>query len=147
MTRPILTPTERAAKSGEIMNRNDQVLKQLGATLEDINSGFATLSLNINKNHINGHGFCHGGIIFTLADATFGFACNSYNIKAVAQTCTITYISQVKEKDFLTSTAKKIKKFGKSTLYDVTIKNQNGDLVAIFRGHSRDLRDYLFEET
>ena len=81
-----------------------------------------------------------------MADSTFGFACNSYNLKAVAQNCTITYISPVREKDILISNAKEIKKFGRSGIYDVTIKNQNEDLVAIFRGHSRQVGDRLFEE-
>ncbi len=141
-----LTPKEIAVKSGATMLRNDSAFQTLGATLENVNVGSATVRLKIKQEHTNGHGFCHGGVIFTLADATFGFACNSYNNKAVAQNCTITYISPVKKKDILISEAKEIKKFGRSAIYDVTIKNQNKDLVAIFRGHSREVGQNLFDE-
>ncbi len=146
MTISKLTREERAIKTGETMVRDDFAFRKLGATLENINVGSAKVRLEIHKDHTNGHGFCHGGVIFTLADATFGFACNSYNVKAVAQNCTITYISPVREKDILTAKAKEIKKFGRSAIYDVTIINQNNDLVAIFRGHSRDVGDSLFKE-
>ena len=141
-----ITPKERAVKSGVTMIRNDSAFQTLGATLENVNVGSATVRLEIRREHTNGHGFCHGGIIFTLADATFGVACNSYNKKAVAQNCTITYISPVKKKDILIAEAKEIKKFGRSALYDVTVKNQNEDLVAIFRGHSREVGQNLFDE-
>ena len=142
-----LTPDERAVKSATIMTRDDYAFKNLGAILASVGVGSAKVCLEIKEAHTNGHGFCHGGIIFTLADATFGFACNSYNVKAVAQNCTITYISPVKTKDKLTSEATQIKKLQKSSIYDVTIKNQHNDLVAIFRGHSRDIGGHLFEET
>ena len=141
-----LTPKERAVKSGATMIRDDSAFQKLGATLDNINVGSAKVCLEIKQEHTNGHGFCHGGVIFTLADATFGFACNSYNMKAVAQNCTITYISPVKKKDILISEAKEIKKFGRSAIYDVTVKNQNKDLVAIFRGHSREVGQNLFDE-
>ena len=141
-----LTPGERAIKTGEIMTNNDSNFKSLGATLEKISVGSATVGLEIKDAHTNGHGFCHGGVIFTLADATFGFACNSYNVKAVAQNCSITYISPVKKKDKLVAEAKEIKKFGRSAIYDVTITNQNNDLVALFRGHSRSVGSQLFDE-
>ncbi len=141
-----LTQEERAIKSGTIMVRDDSAFKSLGATVAFVGVGSAKVYLEVKESHTNGHGFCHGGIIFTLADATFGFACNSYNVKAVAQNCSITYISPVKKKDTLVSEAAEIKKFGRSAIYDVTIKNQNNDLVAIFRGHSRDIGSQLFNE-
>ena len=141
-----LTPQERAIKSGATMLRDDLAFRILGATLENINAGSAKVCLRIKEDHINGHGFCHGGVIFSLADATFGFACNSYNVKAVAQNCAITYISPVRKKDILISEAKEIKKFGRSAIYDVMVKNQNKDLVAIFRGHSRAVGQNLFDE-
>ncbi|MDG2473839.1 MAG: hydroxyphenylacetyl-CoA thioesterase PaaI [Paracoccaceae bacterium] len=141
-----LTIKERAIKTGTLMMQEDATFQRLGATLENIDKGSAIVRLEINHTHLNGHGFCHGGIIFTLADATFGFACNSYNIKAVAQNCNITYISPAKEKDVLFSEAHEIKKYGRSAIYDVTIRNSRENLVAIFRGHSRDIGNQIFEE-
>ena len=142
-----LTPLERAHESGRVMTENDNAFRELGAQLELIETGVARVRLKITKNHTNGHGFCHGGIIFTLADATFGLACNSYNVKAVAQSCNITYISTVKETDILIAEAKELKKFGRSAIYDVTIKNQDNNLIAIFRGHSREIGGPIFRES
>ena len=82
-----------------------------------------------------------------MADATFGLACNSYNVKAVAQSCNITYIATVKETDILIAEAKELKKFGRSAIYDVTIKNQDNNLIAIFRGHSREISGPIFRES
>ena len=133
-----------ALKSGEALLKLDQAFKTLGANLEEIRLGFAKVSIEITKKHTNGHGFCHGGVIFTLADATFGFACNSYNIQAVAQNCGITYICPVKENDTLTAEAVEIANYGRSAIYDVSVKNQTGELVAVFRGHSRTIGSPLF---
>ena len=141
-----LTAKERAVKTGARMVKDDANFQRLGATLENIDVGSAIVRLEISQTHLNGHGFCHGGIIFTLADSTFGFACNSYNIKAVAQNCNITYVSPVREKDILYSEAKEIGKYGRSAIYDVTIRNNKKNLVAVFRGHSREIGHHIFEE-
>ena len=141
-----LTSKEQATKSSAAMIRKDSAFRKLGAKLKNIHAGSANVCLKIKQEHLNGHGFCHGGVIFTLADSTFGLACNSYNLKAVAQNCNITYISPVRKKDILTAEAKEIKKFGRSSIYDVSIKNQNGDLIAIFRGHSKEVGGQLFKE-
>ena len=142
-----LTTKERAVKTGTVMIENDINFQRLGASLENIDEGFALVRLEINHTHLNGHGLCHGGVIFTLADATFGFACNSYNIKAVAQNCNITYISPAKETDILFSEAKEIEKYGRSAIYDVKIINSRENLVAIFRGHSREIGQKIFQES
>ena len=141
-----LTPKERALETGLAMVREDAAFRNLGATLETIDCGSARVHLKINQSHTNGHGYCHGGVIFTLADATFGFACNSYNVEAVAQNCTITYICPVMESEVLVSEAKEIKKFGRSAIYDVSIVNQKKDLVAVFRCHSRGIGGNIFQE-
>ena len=138
---------ETAVKSSIALAERDQAFKNLGATLEEITLGGAKVSLRITKEHTNGHGFCHGGVVFTLADTTFGFACNSYNVKSVAQNCNITYISPVQENDILTAEAIEIAKYGRSAIYDIYIKNQVWEIVAIFRGHSRDIDGHLFDNS
>jgi acyl-CoA thioesterase len=87
----------------------------------------------------NGHGTCHGGFIFSLADSAFAFACNSYNDIAVAQHCSITYINPVRVGDRLTAVAREVSRRGRSGIYDIRITNQHGVVVAEFRGHSRTL--------
>ena len=139
-----MTINKTAVKSGLALSKKDHAFKSLGAKLEEIRLGGAKVSLKITKDHTNGHGYGHGGTIFTLADATFGFACNSYNVKSVAQHCTITYILPVKEGDFLVAEAVEIKKYGRTAIYDVTVTNQTQEIVAVFRGHSRDVGGNLF---
>ena len=128
-----------ASKIATNMIKDDQVFRLLGARLVKISKGKATVSLKISAEHTNVHGFCHGGIIFCLADATFGFACNSENIKSVAQHCNITYISPIKVGENLLAHARRVKEYGRSGIYDVKIQNSSGELVAIFHGHSKQI--------
>ena len=104
------------------------------------------MSLVVQDHHVNGHDICHGGIIFTLADSAFAFACNSRNQNTVAQHNSITYISPSKLGDTLTADAKEVSLSGRSGIYDVTVTNQNNDVIAEFRGCSRAIRGQLFEE-
>jgi acyl-CoA thioesterase len=87
----------------------------------------------------NGHGMCHGGYIFTLADSAFAFACNSHNTRTVAQHCAVTFIAPGRLGDVLTATAAEISRTGRSGITDVTVTNQAGETIAVFRGHSRSL--------
>jgi acyl-CoA thioesterase len=114
--------------------------------IDEIDEGFAVLSLTVEKKHTNGHGICHGGVTFALADSAFAFACNSRNQSTVAQHNTISYTSAVKLGDVLTATAKEISLIGRNGIYDVEVTNQEGLAVAQFRGCSRAIRGTLFEE-
>ena len=116
----------------------------MGISLEEVNEGSASLSLTIIEQHINGHGICHGGIIFTLADSAFAFACNSRNIASVAQHATITFIEPAKLGDKLSACAEEISLVKRNGIYDVTVKNQNGRLIAEFRGCSRTVNGQIF---
>lgn len=115
-------------------------------SLDHVGPGTATLSLPLRPEHLNGHKICHGGYIFMLADSAFAFACNSYNQLAVAYQNSITYVLPGKAGDVLTAKATEISKAGRAGIYDVTITNQNGDVLAHFRGHSRTVKGTHFEE-
>ena len=141
-----MTPKERAQKSAETMWNNDQASAWFGMRIDEIDEGFAVLSLTVEKKHTNGHGICHGGVTFALADSAFAFACNSRNQSTVAQHNTISYNSAVKLGDVLTATAKEISLIGRNGIYDVEVTNQEGLAVAQFRGCSRAIRGTLFEE-
>jgi acyl-CoA thioesterase len=80
-----MTPQQRAEQSAALMWANDAASKWLGLSLDAVGPGTATMSFEVQDHHLNGHGICHGGYIFTLADSTFAFACNSYNNLPVAQ--------------------------------------------------------------
>ncbi|MDG1936675.1 MAG: hydroxyphenylacetyl-CoA thioesterase PaaI [Paracoccaceae bacterium] len=141
-----MTPRERAKKSCEAMWKNDRSSQWFGMQIEDADEGSATLSLVVQKHHTNGHGMCHGGVTFMLADSAFAFACNSRNQASVAQHNSITYIAPANLGDTLTATAREVSLVGKSGIYDVNVSNQDNLNIAEFRGSSRSIRGHLFEE-
>jgi acyl-CoA thioesterase len=59
------------------MYTRDRASQALGMTLEEIRPGYARMRMTVREDMVNGHDLCHGGPIFTLADSTFAFACNS----------------------------------------------------------------------
>jgi len=126
---------------------NDTASRELGIVLDSIAPGTATCSLIVEARHANGHDICHGGFIFTLADTAFAFACNSYNQFAVAQHNTISYIAPGKRGDCLQARAVEASRSVRSGVYDVTVTNQDGQTIALFRGCSRTIRGQFFDDT
>lgn len=141
-----MTPRERAKKSAAVMWSDDRASSWLGMELKDVDEGIATLSLKVQEHHANGHGICHGGITFALADSAFAFACNSRNQSTVAQHNSITFTAPAKLDDVLTAEAREVRLTGRSGIYDVTVTKQDGTIIAEFRGHSRAIRGTLFDE-
>ena len=141
-----LTAKERAEKSAAAMWSSDQASPWFGMSLDHVDEGRATLSLTVEKHQTNGLGVCHGGVIFALADSAFAFACNSRNQTSVAQHNTITYIAPGKLGNRLIATAREISQSGRSGIYDVSVTNNSGTLIAAFRGCSRTVPGTLFEE-
>ncbi|SFE66999.1 hydroxyphenylacetyl-CoA thioesterase PaaI [Roseivivax sediminis] len=134
-----MTPEEVARASAEAMWRTDRASQALGMDILRIAPGEAVLTMTVRGDMANGHGICHGGYIFTLADSAFAFACNSYGRVTVAQSNTITYLSPGPVGETLTATAREVALAGRSGLYDVTIARQDGTVIAEFRGQSREL--------
>ncbi|MCU9848237.1 hydroxyphenylacetyl-CoA thioesterase PaaI [Defluviimonas sp. WL0024] len=132
-----MSPQELAEAAAQAMWAGDAASQELGMTLDRIAPGAAVLSMTVTGAMANGHGSCHGGYIFTLADSAFAFACNSHNRVAVAQQCSITYLIPARAGDRLTATAREIVRRERSGIYDVSVTNQDGATVAEFRGHSR----------
>lgn len=141
-----MTPQERAERSAAAMLLNDATSRMLGMVLREVGPGQAVMSMIVKPDHLNGHGICHGGIIFALADSTFAFACNSYNQIAVAQHNSITYVSPGQPGEELTARAVEVARAGRSGTYDVTITAPDGRVVALFRGGSRTIRGTNFDE-
>ena len=135
-----MTEQELAEACAKAMWNDDSASQRLGMSLDHIAPGEATLSMDITAEMSNGHGNCHGGYIFTLADSAFAFACNSRNLITVAQQNSITYINPGRIGDRLTATAREVSLRGRSGIYDVRITNQQGEHVAEFRGHSRSVK-------
>lgn len=141
-----ISDQQRAEKSAEAMWATDDASKWFGMEIDAIGPGTATMSLTVIDAQTNGHKICHGGVIFALADSAFAFACNSYNKVTVAQSNSITYVAPAKMGDRLTAMAVEIARSGRSGTWDVTVTNQEGAVIALFRGLARTINGTLFEE-
>jgi len=118
----------------------DNASKSLGMKIEGTGPGTARVSMRVRSDMLNGHRTCHGGFIFALADSAFAFACNSRNEAAVAAACHIDYLEPSHEGDVLLAEAVEQALAGRAGVYEITITNQAGRTVALFRGKSIQLR-------
>lgn len=129
-----------ARRCAQSMFAADTCSKWLGMTLEEVRPGYARMRMPVRDEFLNGLGICHGGLMFTLADSTFAFACNSYDIPAVAAGCAIEFLRPVSGGEELTAEAIEQVLNGRHGIYDIRVTNRAGDTVALFRGKSTQLR-------
>ncbi|WP_299618622.1 hydroxyphenylacetyl-CoA thioesterase PaaI [uncultured Tateyamaria sp.] len=141
-----MTPQDRAERSAAAMWAHDAASKALGMQIEDIGPGAATLTLTVRPDMLNGHGICHGGIIFAIADSALAFASNSYNQLMVAQMNQITYLAPGQPGEVLSATATQTAHAGRTGIYDVTVTGEGGRKIAVFRGHTRAITGQHFDE-
>lgn len=134
-----------AQSAAEAMWRGDHASRLLGITLEEVGPGRARMSLKVTRQMVNGHDTCHGGIIYTLADSAFGYACNSHNQRAFAATCSIEYLAPALLGDVLTAECVEQGRVGRNGVYDARVTNQKGELIALFRGKSVTVKGHLVE--
>lgn len=139
-----MTPDETARRSAAALFATDRVPQSLGISIFSVSPGRATLTMTVTDTMTNGHGLCHGGLLFTLADCAFAYACNTYRTRAVAQNCFITFVAPAHSGMTLIATAEERHRSERSGIYDVTIRTEAGDIVAEFRGHSRTVPGTLF---
>jgi acyl-CoA thioesterase len=138
-----VTVTERAsedvaARTAEAMERADAAGRGAGVRLLDVGPGRARVGMAVVERHVNGHGICHGGYLFLLADAALAYASNSYGTSAVASGADIAFLRPVPLGAELVAEAVERARTGRSGLYDVTIRS--GELVvAEFRGRTRQV--------
>lgn len=138
---------EIARLSTEAMWAEDNASRTLGMRIEEVGPGFAILSMGVSDAMVNGHGFCHGGYIFTLADSAFAFACNSHNQRHVGQHCQISYVAPGRLGMRLTAQARERQRGERSGIYDVTVTSEAGEVIAEFRGSSRSIPGMWVPET
>jgi acyl-CoA thioesterase len=134
------TPNEIAQASAEAMYAADACSRALGLELLEVRPGYARMRMTVREDFLNGHQICHGGLIFTLADSTFAFACNSYNINTVASGCSIEFLRPVQGADVLTAEAVEQTLSGRTGIYDIRVTNLAGETVAMFRGKSAQIK-------
>lgn len=134
------SPQTVAERVAAAMFESDTATKSMGMTLDAVAPGFARMSMTVRDDMLNGHKTCHGGYIFALADSAFAFGCNTYNKVTVGQGCEINYLTPGRVGDVLTAECHEQAVAGRSGVYDVKVTNQNGDLIALFRGKSRRIQ-------
>ena len=132
-------PKALAKASAEHMYARDHATQGLGIKLIDVGPGSARMQMLVRPYMLNGHAMCHGGFIFTLADSTFAFACNSYNLQTVAAGCTIEFLAPAKEGELLQAEAIEQSRSGKTGVYDITVTNPDGKKIALMRGKSHQI--------
>ncbi|NHZ37716.1 hydroxyphenylacetyl-CoA thioesterase PaaI [Massilia rubra] len=132
----VLDPQALAELAGKTMFERDPASQALGMLLAEIRPGYARMTMPVRRDMLNGHQTCHGGYIFMLADSAFAFACNSHNLNTVGAGCTIDYLSPGREGDLLMAVAIEQALSGKTGVYDITVTNQDGRTLALFRGKS-----------
>jgi acyl-CoA thioesterase len=130
---------ETARRCAEAMYAADPASRRLGIEISAVEPGSATAVMTVGADMVNGHGICHGGYVFTLADTAFAFACNTYDDRTVAAGADISFVEPVAAGDRLAARAVERSRRGRSGLYDVTVSRADGTVVAEFRGRSRSL--------
>lgn len=134
-----------AERVAVVLGERDSASRLLGIALEAVRPGYARMGVTVRDNMLNGVGIGHGGITFTLADTAFAYACNSYDRPAVALSCSITYPAAARPGDRLVAECREIHRKGRNGTYDCTVTNQDGDVVALFRGQCRILEGHIVE--
>ncbi|MCS0631736.1 hydroxyphenylacetyl-CoA thioesterase PaaI [Telluria mixta] len=138
-------PQALAELAGKTMYERDPASQALGMTLDAIRPGFARMRMRVREDMLNGHGTCHGGYIFMLADSAFAFACNSHNFNTVGAGCTIDYLAPGRAGDVLVAEAVEQALAGKTGVYDVVVTDQDGRKVALFRGKSHRVAGHVVD--
>lgn len=130
-----------ARRCADRLYDDDVASRSLGITIDDVAPGQATARMRVTGTMVNGHGIAHGGFVFLLADTAFAFACNTYGATTVAREGWITFLRPVHAGDELVAVAIERHRERPNGIYDVSVRRPSGEVVAEFRGHSRELRD------
>ncbi len=141
MARPDADRQALAERSARELFEPDRASQGLGMRIVAIAPGACTVTMTVRADMTNGHGICHGGIIFTLADSAFAFACNSAGRPTVAASGSIDFLAPARVGEVLTASAQELWSGGRSGIYEVAIVNQTGARIALFRGRSHRLGD------
>ena len=140
-------PHQLAARVGEAMYAADRASREfMQIELVACEPGRAVMRMIVRQSMLNGHAICHGGFIFTLADSTFAYACNSHNRNAVASGCSIEFLKSARLEDVLTCEGREQLLQGRHGVYDMHVSNQRGEVVAMFRGKSAQIPGHVIAE-
>jgi acyl-CoA thioesterase len=131
-----VNPQEVAEKVRDGMFANDTVAQFFGMQFIDVAPGYVKMSMKIRPEMLNGFKICHGGMVTTLADTAFAYACNSANEQTVASGLSMDFIAPSFENEILVAEAKEVSQAGRTGVYDITVTKSTGELIAVMRGKS-----------
>jgi acyl-CoA thioesterase len=135
------TDAQRTAEAvREAMFKDDHASRMMGIEIVDVAPGRCTARMTVRRDMLNGFGIAHGGLVTTLADSAFAFACNSHNEVTVASGFSVDLVAAGREGDVLTARAAESNKAGRTGVYDIEVTNQRGERVALFRGRSYTMK-------
>lgn len=134
-----------AEAAAQALSARDRASDALGMKLIGVRPGYARMQMTVREDMVNLHGTTHGGLVFALADSAFAYACNSHNRVAVASSCSIDFLRPAHLGETLTATAVEQALIGRNGVYDVRVENNKGELVALFRGKSAQIRGTVIE--
>jgi acyl-CoA thioesterase len=140
MTAVALTPQQIADRVREAMHANDRAAQALGMQIQAVGPGSAVVRMAVREDMLNGHDICHGGLITTLADTAFAYACNSHNEITVASGFNVDLVAPGRLGDVLTATCAEQNKAGRTGVYDIEVVNQRGERIALLRGRSYTMK-------
>jgi acyl-CoA thioesterase len=137
---------QRAERAAGALFGRDRASRALGMRIAAVGPGRAQVLMRVRADMLNGHGLCHGGVVFALSDSAFACACNSYNDSTVAAAASIDFLAAAREGDELTAEARELWRTARNGLYEIVVSNQRGERIALFRGRSYRVRGQVSEE-
>jgi acyl-CoA thioesterase len=131
-----MSELELAKRCADRMYAADEASRDFGIVISVTAPGVVKAEMTVRRSMLNGFAICHGGLIFTLADTAFAFACNAYDNVTVAAAASIEFLRPAREGDRLVAVAGELYREGRSGFYDIVVRNQSGNDVALFRGRA-----------
>ena len=122
------------------MFKDDAASKAMGMQIEAVGPGYARIAMTVRPEMLNGFRICHGGLITTLADSAFAFACNSYNEMTVASGIVVDFLAPAHDGDRLVAECREVARTGRTGVYDIQVINQHGKTVVVMRGRSHTIK-------
>jgi len=141
-----LDAQQLAERATTALYERDRASQALGMRLAAVRPGWARVTMRVRADMVNGHQVCHGGLVFALADSAFAFACNSHNESTVAAAASIDFLSAAREGDELTAEASELWRTRRNGIYEISVCNQRGQRIALFRGRSYRIDGQLVSE-
>jgi len=135
----VTSSDELAARVAAAMLAAEGTGSAWGIVIDEARLGYARIRMTLGAAMLNGHGTGHGGLIFALADTAFAYACNSRNVRTVAAQASIVFLEPAREGDVLIAEASEQALVGRSGVYHVSVRSEDGRAIAEFQGASRSV--------